>query len=78
MYKAQLVTQSFRQLQGVDYNETFASVVTFTTLRLFHSMRAVHDLKLHQIDLKAAFLNEELNEDIYLCMKQPERLCDRK
>ena len=70
-HKARLVAQGFLQKHGVDYNETFCPVVRFESVRTVIALAAKHDLKLHQLDITTAFLNGELNEDIY--MKQPER-----
>ena len=69
-HKARLVAQGFLQKRGVDYDETFCTVVRFESVRTVIALAAKHDLKLHQLDITTAFLNGELNEDIY--MKQPE------
>ena len=69
-HKTQLVAQGFLQKHGVDYDETFCSVVRFESVRTVIALAAKHDLKLHQLDITTVFLNGELNEDI--CMKQPE------
>ena len=70
-HKARLVAQGFLQKHGVDYNETFCPVVRFESVQTVIALAAKHDLKLHQLDITMAFLNGELNVDIY--MKQPER-----
>ena len=69
-HKARHVAQGFLQKHGVDYDETFCPVVSFESVQIVITMAAKHDLKLHQLDITTAFLNGELNEDIY--MKQPE------
>ena len=69
-YKARLVAQGFTQKFGVDYDQTFSPVVSFESVRSVIAIAAKNGLKLHQMDVKTAFLNGELNEEIYL--RQPE------
>ena len=69
-YKARLVAQGYAQRPGVDYEETFSPVVRFESLRVFLALAVQKGLKVHQMDVKTAFLNGELNDLIY--MKQPE------
>ena len=69
-HKPRLVAQGFLQKHGVGYDETFCPAVRFESVRTVITLAAKHDLKLHQLDITTAFLNSELNEDIY--MKQPE------
>ena len=61
-----------RQLYEVDYLETFAPVVKFTTIRVLLATAAVLDLEIEQRDVFTAFLNEDLKQDIY--MQIPEGL----
>jgi hypothetical protein len=69
-YKARLVERGFTQTYGVDYNETFAPVAKFTSIRSILALAALEDMDIHQMDVKIAFLNGELEEEIY--MEQPQ------
>ena len=67
-YKARLVAKGYSQKEGIDYNETFAPVAKFTSIRLLLAITAVLDLELHQMDAVTAFLNGEIEEDIYMAI----------
>jgi hypothetical protein len=54
------------QVEGIDYNKTFTLVAKFTSIYTLLTLAAKHNLKLHQIDVKMAFLNGELDEEIYM------------
>jgi transposase InsO family protein len=75
-YKARLVAKGFLQKYGVDFEETFAPVAKFASIRIILSIAAQYNLVLHQMDVKTAFLNGLLDEEIY--MKQPEGFVDPK
>ena len=68
-YKARMVARGFSQVEGVDYTETFAPVVKFTSVRVLLSIVSSQNLILHQMDVITAFLNGDLEEDVY--MEQP-------
>ncbi len=68
--KVRLVALGCRQLHGIDYNETFAPVVTMTTIRTILAVTAHHDLELQQMDVVTAFLNGDLEEDIYMAIPE--------
>lgn len=65
-HKARLVAKGFTQREGVDYKETFSLVSTKDAFRVIMAMVAHFDLVLHQIDVKMAFLNKDLEECIYM------------
>jgi hypothetical protein len=70
-FKARLVAQGFSQVPGVDYFDTFAPVAKLASIWTVLTMAARLDFKLHQIDIKSAYLNGELTEDENIFMKQP-------
>ena len=69
-YKARLVAQGFSQKYRTDYDETFCPVVRLESFRTIIALTVQHGLKLHQVDVTTAFLNGELEEEVY--MRQPE------
>jgi len=68
-YKARLVAKGFTQREGIDYNETFSPVSSKDSFRIIMALVAHFDLELHQMDVKTAFLNGDLEERVY--MAQP-------
>ncbi|GJS42587.1 RNA-directed DNA polymerase, eukaryota [Tanacetum coccineum] len=68
-YKARLVIKGFRQREGLDYFDTYSLVARITSIRMILAIVALRNLKVHQIDVKKAFLNGDLEEEIY--MNQP-------
>ena len=73
-YKARLVAKGFTQRYGVDYTETYAPVVRYTSVRLLMAVAAAKGLKVHQMDAVTAFLQGDVDEEIY--MEQPEGFDD--
>ncbi|RVW92863.1 Retrovirus-related Pol polyprotein from transposon TNT 1-94 [Vitis vinifera] len=69
-YKARLVAKGFTQKEGIDYKETFSPVSSKDSFRIIMALVAHYDLELHQMDVKTAFLNGNIDETIY--MVQPE------
>ncbi|KAM1600962.1 hypothetical protein ACFXTN_023340 [Malus domestica] len=72
--KARLVTKGFIQREGIDYNYMFSPVSSKDSMRIIMALTSYFDLELHQMDVKIAFLNGDLEEDIY--MVQPPRFAE--
>ena len=69
-FKARLVAKGFKQKAELDFLDTFSPVTRITSIRLLIAIVAIFDLKIHQMDVKTAFLNGNLEGEIY--MDQPE------
>ena len=65
-YKARLVAQGYTQLAGVDYFDTYSPSASLTAVRTLFALVAVNDFELHHVDVKSAFLNGVLREEVYL------------
>jgi hypothetical protein len=68
-YKARLVAKGFSQVEGIDYDETFAPVAKMISTCLVVALVVSHRWEVHQMDVKSAFLHGDLQEEI--CMEQP-------
>ena len=73
-YKARIVARGFSQIPGMDYNQTFAPVVRLETIRAILALAIENDWEIQQMDVKGAYLNGDLKEEIY--MNQPEGFDD--
>lgn len=69
-YKCRLVAKGYSQSQGIDYEETFSPVVRYSSIRTLLALAAQKKLEVHQMDVETAFLNGDLEEEIY--MDQPD------
>ena len=68
-FKARLVVGGHKQTFGIDYEETFAPVVKYQSIRILLALATVNNWEVHQMDFVTAFLNASLDEEIY--MEQP-------
>ena len=69
VYKARLVAKGFRQAQGVDYDETFSPIAMLKSVQIMLAIAVFYDYEIWQMDVKTAFLNGYLKEELY--MMQP-------
>ena len=70
-HKARLVAKGFLQKAGIDYGEVYAPIARMETIRLVVALATNEDWSLHQLDVKSAFLNGPLEEEVYV--QQPIR-----
>ncbi|GJY77964.1 integrase, catalytic region, zinc finger, CCHC-type containing protein [Tanacetum coccineum] len=73
--KARLVSQGFRQEEGIDFEESFAPVARIEVIRIFIANVTHKNMMIYQMDVKMAFLNGELKEEVYI--SQPEGFVDQ-
>jgi len=72
--KARLVAQGYTQIEGLHFDETFARVARLESIRLLLDVSCILKFKLFQMDVKSAFLNGYLNEEVYV--EQPKGFVD--
>jgi hypothetical protein len=65
-FKARFVASGFSQKEGIDYDEIFAHSARYTSIRVINSLALVINWKLHQMDVKTAFLNGEVEQEVYI------------
>jgi hypothetical protein len=76
IHKARSVAKGFKKIQGVDYDETFSPIAMLKSIRILLAIAAFYDYEIWQMDVKMAFLNGNLSEDVY--MVQSEGFIDPK
>jgi hypothetical protein len=74
--KARLVGKGYTQVEGLDFGETYAPVARLESIHILLAYATHHDFKLHQMDVKSAFLNGPLQEEVYV--EQPPGFEDSK
>ena len=81
-FKARLVAKGYRQRQGVYYDETFSPVAMIKSIRILLAIAAHYDYEVWQMDVKTAFLNGNLEEEVYMIQPEgytskefPEKVC---
>ncbi|GJS65670.1 putative RNA-directed DNA polymerase [Tanacetum coccineum] len=81
-YKARLVAKGYTQTYEIDYEETFSPVAKIKSIRIMLAIAAFHDYEIWQMDVKTAFLNGKLTEDVFMAQpegfknaKYPKRVC---
>jgi len=77
-YKARFVARGFSQREGVDYEETFAPVARYSSIRVVISIASEMGWSIHQMDVKTAFLNDIIEEEIYIEQSQGFEVHDRE
>jgi hypothetical protein len=76
IYKARLVAKGFKQIHGINYDETFSSIAMLKSVQILLAIAVYFDYEIWKMDVKMTFLNENLTEGVY--MTQPEGFIDPK
>jgi hypothetical protein len=74
--KARIVAQGYTQVEGLDFGETYAPVARLEGIRILLAYACAHNIKLYQMDVKSAFINDYINEEVYV--EQPPDFEDNK
>ena len=69
LHKARLVAKGYTQVENIDFEDTFAPVIKHASVRVLFALAAQHNMKINQLDVSTAFLNADIDRDLY--MKQP-------
>jgi hypothetical protein len=70
IFKARHVMKGFRHIKGVDHDETFSTIAMLKYVRILMAIAAYFDYKIWQMDIKTAFLNGNLEEDVYMIQRE--------
>jgi hypothetical protein len=65
-FKARFVARGFSQKEGIDYDDIFAPVARYTSIKVIISLASVFNWKLHQMDVKTAFINGKVEQEVYI------------
>ena len=65
-YKARLVIKGYKQREGLDYFNTYSPVTRISSIQMLIAITTIHNLEIHQMDVKTTFLNGDLDEEIYM------------
>ena len=77
-YKARFVARGFSQKEGIDYEETFAPIAQYTSIRAIMALTSIMKWDLHRMDVKTTFLNGVIEEEVYIEQPQGFEVEDRK
>ena len=69
-FKARYVAKGYNQVKGIDYQETFAPTANITSIRVLMQLAVNHDLVVHQMDVKTAYLHAPIDQEIYIDQPQ--------
>jgi hypothetical protein len=64
--KERLVCKGYSQVEGIDFEETFSPVAILEAIRMFLAFASFNNFKVYQMDVKSAFLNGDLEEEVYI------------
>ena len=65
-YKERFMARGFSQKEGIDYEENFSPIARYTSIRSILALAVVMKWKIHQMDVKSAFLNGVVEEEVYV------------
>ena len=66
IFKSRVVIKGYKQKEGLDYFDTYSPVTRILSIRMLIAIAAIHNLEIHQMDVKTTFLNGDLDEEIYM------------